>query len=112
MAKAVTGTSGGAFGSYTSNNTSPLFAAVPPSGVAAFNETGVTQTVVVTGGTLSAVTVNGASVGTGGTYTVPRGQAIALTYTGSPSWSWSAPVVFTKALNSDGSPVAKTGHGG
>ncbi len=43
----------------------------------------------VTGGTVTGVDVNGVSAGTGdGTYTVPAGQTISLTYSVAPTWTW------------------------
>ncbi|MGH6654060.1 MAG: hypothetical protein ACRDVE_02510 [Actinocrinis sp.] len=63
---------------------------VPASGTAAANASPLPATVVVTGGTVSNVVVNGVSVGTGdGTYTVPAGQSITLTYSAAPTWTWA-----------------------
>jgi hypothetical protein len=46
--------------------------------------------VVISGGTISEVAVNGSNVGSvDGGYLVPAGQTIAVTYTGSPSWTWT-----------------------
>jgi hypothetical protein len=45
--------------------------------------------VTVTGGTVTNVSVNGATAGTGpGTYAVPAGGTIALTYSVAPTWNW------------------------
>jgi hypothetical protein len=47
--------------------------------------------VVVTGGTVSAVAVDGVAQGftaTGFTVVVPSGKTITLTYTVAPSWKW------------------------
>jgi hypothetical protein len=65
---------------------------VPGSTVAVFNSAGVSVLVVVTGATVSAVTINGTLAGSGaGSYVVPFPGGIALTYSsGSPSWTWSA----------------------
>jgi hypothetical protein len=64
--------------------------AVPASGTPATNTSPVAATVVVSGGTVSNVVVNGVSVGTGdGTYTVPSGQSITLTYSAAPTWTWT-----------------------
>lgn len=64
--------------------------AVPASGTPAVNTSPIAATVVVTGGTVSNVVVNGVSVGTGdGTYTVPSGQSITLTYSAAPTWTWT-----------------------
>jgi hypothetical protein len=63
---------------------------VPASGTAAANTSPLPATVVVTGGTVSNVVVNGVSVGAGdGTYTVPAGQGITLTYSAAPTWAWT-----------------------
>ncbi|MCI4366937.1 MAG: hypothetical protein L3K08_04215, partial [Thermoplasmata archaeon] len=60
------------------------------------NPYGGSATVVITGGTLTAVFVNGVSQGTGGTYTVPAAQPIYVTYTGAPKWTWVV-VQYTQA---------------
>jgi len=63
---------------------------IPASGTPVTNTSPVSATVVVSGGTVSNVVVNGVSVGTGdGTYTVPSGQAITLTYSSAPTWTWT-----------------------
>jgi hypothetical protein len=70
--------------------------AVPATTVTATNgnAVGVWVTLPSSDSTVTAVKVNGATVGTGpGTYWVPAGQTIALTYaSGSPTWTWYAPV--------------------
>lgn len=64
--------------------------AVPASGTPVTNTSPLAATVVVTGGTVTGVSVGGVSVGAGdGTYTVPAGQAIALTYSAAPTWTWA-----------------------
>ena len=69
--------------------------AVPSSGTPVTNTSPLPATVVVTGGTVSNVVVNGVSVGTGdGTYTVPSGQAVTLTYSAAPTWTWTLQTVF------------------
>lgn len=63
---------------------------VPASGTPVTNTSPLPATVTVSGGTVSNVVVNGVSVGTGdGTYTVPSGQAITLTYSAAPAWTWT-----------------------
>ena len=63
--------------------------AVPASGTPVTNTSGFPVLVVITGGTMSNVTVNGVTVGTGaGTYALPNGQAITMTYTVAPTWVW------------------------
>jgi hypothetical protein len=69
--------------------------AVPATTVPVTNTSPLPATVVVTGGTVTSVAVNGVSVGTGdGTYTVPSGQAIALTYSAAPTWTWTLQTAF------------------
>lgn len=63
--------------------------AVPASGTAQTNQSGVDCMVYVTGGTVSAISVNGTATGlTSGAVRVPGGQTITLTYSASPSWVW------------------------
>ena len=63
---------------------------VPATTVPVTNTSPLPATVVISGGTVSNVTVNGVTVGTGdGTYTVPSGQAITLTYSAAPTWTWT-----------------------
>jgi hypothetical protein len=47
--------------------------------------------VVVTGGTVSDVSVDGVTqyAATGCTVVVPSGKAITLTYSSAPSWTWT-----------------------
>jgi hypothetical protein len=69
--------------------------AVPSSGTPAVNTSSLPATVVVSGGTVSNVVVNAVSVGTGdGTYTVPPGQSITLTYSAAPTWTWTLQSAF------------------
>lgn len=68
---------------------------VPASGTPVTNPSPLPVSVVITGGTMTNVVVNGVSVGTGaGTYTLPAGAAITLTYTVAPTWSWTATSAF------------------
>ena len=63
---------------------------VPASATPVTNTSSLPATVVVTGGTVSNVSVNGVTVGTGdGTYTVPPGQSVTLTYSAAPTWTWT-----------------------
>lgn len=67
--------------------------AVPSSTVAATNSTGTVVAVAISGGTLTSVVVNGTQVGTtAGTYLVPAGGTISITYSAAPSWTWALPV--------------------
>lgn len=71
--------------------------AVPLTTVTATNSTSASVQVVITGGTLTAVKVNTVTVGTtAGTYTVPAGGTISITYSSAPTWAWSG-----ESLNSD-----------
>jgi hypothetical protein len=66
--------------------------AVPASTVAAPNPYTFPVQVVISGGTLTAVVVNGVTVGTtDGTYIVPVGGNISVTYSAAPTWVWSNP---------------------
>ena len=68
----------------------PATPAVPASTVAVQNPGTYPVTVVITGGTMTAVIVNGVTVGTGaGTYIVPAAGSISMTYTVAPTWAWS-----------------------
>lgn len=64
---------------------------VPASTVAQQNTTGVTQNVTIIGGTITAVIVNGITVGTAaGLYVVPPTGSISITYTVAPTWVWQS----------------------
>ena len=68
---------------------------VPGSTVPVTNTSPLPATVVITGGTLTNVSVNGVTVGSGdGTYTVPAGQTIAVTYSVAPTWTWTLVTAF------------------
>lgn len=44
---------------------------------------------------MTAVVINGVTVGAGaGTYTLPAGQSITLTYTVAPTWTWAAQTTY------------------
>jgi hypothetical protein len=61
-----------------------------PSATSVINPSPLTASVVISGGTISNVIVNGVSVGTGpGTYPVPSGQFISIVYTVAPTWVWT-----------------------
>lgn len=63
--------------------------AVPATTVAYENNLGVDATVYVTGGTVSAIALNGVSTGlTSGVFQVPAYQTITLTYSAAPTWLW------------------------
>ena len=115
MARLVTGESAGVFGSYTSVAMPQLgigfpTPAVPGSTTPVTNTSPVAATVVITGGTMTNVSVNGTTVGTGaGTYTVPAVGTITMTYSVAPTWAWSFVPVFLAAQNANGTPVSQTG---
>lgn len=63
---------------------------VPATTVPVTNNTGQNASVVITGGTLTFVKVNGVTVGTAaGTYFVPNGATISITYSVAPTWAWT-----------------------
>jgi len=63
---------------------------VPATTVAVQNTSAYPVSVVISAGTLTAVIVNGITVGTGdGTYIVPSAGAISITYSVAPTWVWS-----------------------
>ncbi len=63
--------------------------AVPASGVALNSPVGVDAMVYITGGTVTAVAINGVATGlTSGGFYVATGDSITLTYTVAPTWVW------------------------
>ncbi len=67
---------------------------VPASGTPVANTSGTNVQVVVTGGTMTQVLVGGVQMGTGaGTYQVPAGSNIQLTYSVAPTWAWTPQTV-------------------
>lgn len=112
MAKLVTGEQAGVFGSYASIALPQVAPAVPASTVPVSNPAGQAMQVVVTGGTMTNVSVNAVTAGAGaGTYTIPAGGFITLTYTVAPAWAWSFIPAFLAAKNANGTPVSQTGAG-
>src|SRR5579875_1168113 len=70
-----------------SNPTTPT---VPATGTAVTNTNAYPVQVSITGGTVTAVTVNGKSTGlTSGSFVVPPGGTISMTYTAAPTWVWT-----------------------
>lgn len=68
---------------------------VPASGTPVTNTSPLPVQVVISGGTMTAVVINGVTVGSGaGTYTLPAGQSITLTYTVAPTWTWAAQTTY------------------
>jgi hypothetical protein len=64
--------------------------AIPASLTAVANTTGQDITVVLAGGTVTHITVNGTDRGTTtpAQVMVPNGASITLTYSGAPVWAW------------------------
>lgn len=70
-----------------SNPTSPT---VPATATAVTNANAYAVQVSITGGTVSAIKVNGTSTGlTAGSFVVPPGGTISLTYSVAPTWVWT-----------------------
>lgn len=64
--------------------------AMPASTVALRNPTWRDCAVTITGGTVTAITVDGVATGlTSGTVIVPSGRKIAITYSVAPTWVWT-----------------------
>lgn len=62
---------------------------VPATTVAQVNTQGVDATVYITGGTVTAIVVDGVTLGlTSGSVRVPCGNYIAITYSVTPTWKW------------------------
>lgn len=67
---------------------------VPASTTPITNTTGTNVQVVITGGTMTAVIINGVTVGAGaGTYTLPAGAVLSMTYSVAPTWAWTPQIV-------------------
>jgi hypothetical protein len=74
---------------------------VPASATAFVSPYPVPMWVTITGGTVSALSVNGVSQGSvAGTFLIQPGAAITLTYTVAPSWTWSQTPANAIALGS------------
>lgn len=68
----------------------PTTPAVPASGTPVNNPYTFPVSVTVTGGTVTAVSVDGTGLLTGdGTVTVPVGGNVSITYSVAPTWSWA-----------------------
>ncbi len=71
--------------------TTPVQPSVPATTAAAQNPNPFPVQVVITGGTLTVVAINGITVGTtAGTYYLAPGNQIAITYSVAPTWVWTA----------------------
>jgi hypothetical protein len=83
----VTVASSGTDNAGASVTTTPTF---PASTVPVQNANPFPVKVVISGGTATVTQVNGITVGAGdGTYIVPSGGTIAVTYTVAPTWVWT-----------------------
>ncbi|MDE2102898.1 MAG: hypothetical protein KGL39_36980 [Patescibacteria group bacterium] len=68
--------------------TTPSF---PASTVVVTNTVGQTAQVQIWGGSISSISLNGSAMTmTGGTFILKTNDTIAITYTGSPAWKWTA----------------------
>jgi hypothetical protein len=82
----TTGTTGTAFDA-SAGATTP---AVPLTTVPVTNTSPLPASVVISAGTLTQVFVNSVQVGTGdGTYVVPPGGTISITFSVAPTWTWT-----------------------
>lgn len=82
----------------TGSTATPSF---PATNTPVTNANGWAVFVTITGGTLTSVKVNGTQVGTAaGTYVVPAGQTISVTYTLAPTWNWVGVLAEHNALSS------------
>lgn len=89
----------------------PAAPAVPASTVNATNTGAGVIAVTISGGTLTAVTVNAVQVGTtAGTYLVPAAGTINITYTVAPTWTWQLPV--TNGALAQGATAVPVASGG
>lgn len=86
---------------------------VPATTVAVVNNTGQNVNVVITGGTLTAVKINGVTVGTAaGTYFLPNGANISITYSVAPTWAWSLAITdFDQIIGQCTEPLGVSGSG-
>ncbi len=76
---------------FTSGVPAVVTPTVPATTVAQQNPYSQPVQVVITGGTITAVIVNGVTVGTAaGTYYVPAYGSISITYSVAPTWAWNA----------------------
>ena len=85
--------------------------AVPATTAAAANGTGTVVAVTISGGTLTSVVVNGSQAGTtAGTYLVPVGGSISITYSAAPTWAWALPAT-SAAVSAGGTALPFTAGG-
>lgn len=78
----------------------PSQPAVPASTVAVQNTNLYPVLITISGGAVTGVTINGASVGNGdGTYLLEPGLPIFITYTSAPTWVWANANPSVSAVN-------------
>lgn len=66
---------------------------LPGSGVPVANATGRSVSVIVAGGEVYAIRVGAGTLGiTQGTFVVPAGQSVAVSYKQAPTWIWQGGV--------------------
>jgi hypothetical protein len=79
------------FTSFWESTTALVGPSFPTTGTVVNNTFAYDVLVTISGGSVTGVTVNGVSVGTGdGTYILPGFGTIAVAFTGSPTWTWTA----------------------
>lgn len=87
--------------------------AVPATTVPVVNNTGQYVAVAVIGGTMTNVSINGATAGAGaGNYSLPPGGSIAMTYTVAPTWAWTDPMEesYTPAYSTENTGAELPGY--
>jgi hypothetical protein len=63
--------------------------ALPASGVSVTNSNFWPEQITINGGTVSQVQINGGVTGrTSGSFSLPQGSSIIITYSVAPTWSW------------------------
>lgn len=78
------------FTTFMDPTVTPTTPGVPGTGTPLISTYNQYILVTITGGTMSNVSINGQTVGTGaGTYLLPPLGSITLTYTVAPTWSWA-----------------------
>lgn len=79
------------FTSYFESATGAVAPGFPLTTVPVVSTYNFSLLVTITGGTISNVSINGVTAGTtDGTYVLPAFGTIVVTFTGSPSWTWTA----------------------
>ena len=85
---------------------------VPASTTAQTNVYGVPMIVTVTGGTVTVIAVNGVTTGlTSGSFLVPSGGTITLTYSVAPTWTWTQFSAYAAAPSASGTVTGPDAYG-